>query len=166
MGAIAAAAGVATLVLGFDGLGHAKIGMTVPEVEKALEVKLSTTEEPPPGSSATEWAEFNGCHHVWNAKALPGIQFMVTKGKVVRIEVDAGAYRTSKGAGLKTTEAQLRRLYPEIRVEPHFYDPAGHYFRLESRDRKYAILFETDGVSVTSFRSGYVEPVGYVEGCL
>jgi hypothetical protein len=90
---------------------------------------------------------------------------MVLDGKVGRIDVSRDAYRTAKGARVGTTEAQVRRLYPGIKMEPHPYDAGGHYLRLTSRDRKYGIIFETDGATVTSFRSGRLEPIRGIEGC-
>jgi hypothetical protein len=85
---------------------------------------------------------------------------------VLLLDVRRDGYRTAKGAHVGSTEAEIRRLYPAIEVEAHPYDPGGHYLRLASRDRRYGMIFETDGAKVTDFRSGWVEPVGYVEGCL
>ena len=148
----------------FDGLGAAKVGMTVREVESALKLKL-TGDEPPSGLDPEGMSDFQACHYVSNDEKLPGVQFMVRDGKVGRIDVSRDAYRTAKGARVGTTEAQVRRLYPDIKMEPHPYDAGGHYLRLTSRDRKYGIIFETNGATVTSFRSGRLEPIGGIEGC-
>lgn len=64
------------------------------------------------------------------------------------------------------TEEEVKRLYPQAAVERHPYDDAGHYLRLMSCDRQYGMVFETNGRVVTSFRSGKLGPVGYIEGCL
>jgi hypothetical protein len=148
----------------FDGLGPAKVGMTVREVESALKLKL-TGDEPPSGLDPEGMSDFQACHYVSNEAKLPGVQFMVVDGKVGRIDVGRDGYRTAKGAHVGSTEAEIRRLYPAIEVEAHPYDPGGHYLRLASRDRRYGMIFETDGARVTDFRSGWLEPVGYVEGC-
>ena len=43
---------------------------------------------------------------------------------------------------------------------------AGHYLTVRTRDKKFAIVFETDGARVTEIRAGGVPSVEYVEGCL
>jgi hypothetical protein len=158
-----AATGDRTLT--FAGLGPAKIGMTVHEIENALRVKLEG-DELPSGADASDIREFRACHYVSNERDVPGVRFMVLEGKVGRIDISGGAYATAKGARVGLREADVRRLYPEAKVEPHPYEPDGHYLRVISRDRQHAMIFETDGVKVTSFRSGRSEPVGFIEGCL
>jgi len=155
--------------LSFAALGPVKIGMTVPMAERALNTKLTAI-----GSMAAGWktdppmdpADIDDdCYYV-AAETLPGLSFMVVGKKIARIDVTKGGYETERRARIGTTEAELRRLYPHVEVTPHQYDEAGHYFLLTSTDRKYGIVFETDGKVVTNFQCGELEPVQYVEGCL
>ena len=54
-----------------------------------------------------------------------------------------------------------------IRVEPHAYTgPEGHYLvYLAPVVRMFAVVFETDGTRVTTYRAGRQPEVMYVEGC-
>lgn len=65
--------------------------------------------------------------------------------------------------GMSIEEAQKRA--PQLRVTPHKYDPNGHYLRLESPDRKRAIVMETKGDKIDEIRAGLEPSVSYVEGC-
>jgi hypothetical protein len=93
---------------------------------------------------------------------------MVSGGRVVRIETEDRRYRTASGARVGMTEAEIRRLYPAMRVEPHHYTgPEGHYLIYQARSEPYALLFETDpqGRRAINLRVGTWEAVQLVEGC-
>ncbi len=98
--------------------------------------------------------------------SLPGIYFMLVKGVVARIDVDKGNYTTSEGAKLGDSEKTIKKLYPQAEMEGHKYVPEGHYFKAWSSDKRRAIIFETDGKNVTTFRIGRMPEVEWVEGCL
>jgi pyruvate/2-oxoglutarate dehydrogenase complex dihydrolipoamide dehydrogenase (E3) component len=90
---------------------------------------------------------------------------MVEARRIVRVDILSAVHRTTDGIRIGMTEKEVRKRYPNVRTEEHQYDPAGHYLVLESKDRRYGIVFETDGERVTNFRIGELGPVGYVEGC-
>jgi hypothetical protein len=140
--------------LSFDGFGPVKVGMTVPEAEKALNMRLGADRAPD-----------ETCHYVLNEKQLSGVGFMVLEGRIARIDVSTRDHPTWRGARVGATEAELRRLHPQIAVNSHPYDDRGHDLRLASRDRRRALIFETDGQVVTSFRAGMAKAVAYIEGC-
>ncbi len=144
--------------LSFQGFGPVRVGMTVPEAEKALKMKLHEDE--------TDKSEPEGCHYASNEDVLPGVGFMVEGGKVVRIDISSGVYRTVGGVQIGMTEQDVKKRHPNIKTEEHHYDPTGHYLSLASKDLRYGIVFETDGKVVTNYRSGKRGPVAYVEGCL
>jgi hypothetical protein len=50
-------------------------------------------------------------------------------------------------------------------VTPHKYDERGHYMIVRSRDRRHALVMETDGQKVVQIRSGLVPAAEYVEDC-
>jgi hypothetical protein len=137
-------------------MGPVRIGMTVPQAQKALHFKLTENLEEPGGDG--------DCHYVDGKPRLSGVRFMVISGTIQRIDVDDRAYRTTLGAHVGMTEDEIKRLYPAVRVDPHQYDEDGHYLIVDHE--RFSLLFETDGKVVTEIRAGLREPVGYVEGCV
>jgi hypothetical protein len=145
--------------LSFDGYGPMHIGMTVRDAEKALHFKL-TAEPLQPGATPDD-----RCEYFENEQKLPGLSFMTGKGRILRIDVGDRRYRTERGARVGMTEAQIKKLYPAIRTEPHHYVDEGHYLVLDGPDHLHSLLFETDGKIVIGFRAGEREPVSWIEGC-
>jgi hypothetical protein len=94
---------------------------------------------------------------------------MFAKGRVVRIDVFKPGAKTASGAGVGDTDEQVKRMYPgRITVQPHHYEPQGHYLNYSpasEAERGYGIVFETDGLRVTSFRTGTLAAIALVEGC-
>jgi hypothetical protein len=98
--------------------------------------------------------------------AVEGLWFMVSKDRVVRIEVTAPGVVTRSGLGVGDSEDHVKELLPSADVTPHKYvAPDGNYLTVWSRDRKAAVRFETLQGKVTSFYAGQVPQVEYVEGC-
>ena len=64
----------------------------------------------------------------------------------------------------------MRSVYGDkIKTEPHYYTAAegGHYMVLDVDGHAGPkLLFETDGVKVLTYRSGFQSAVEAVEGCL
>lgn len=99
-----------------------------------------------------------------------GISFMLLDSRIARVDITSGSWRTEAGAGIGTSETEIRRLYPAVHVEPHpYYDEStGHYFRVTPASpalRDYGLIFETERGAVTSFRAGLARAVSFVEGC-
>jgi hypothetical protein len=102
----------------------------------------------------------------WRAPRWPGLMMMVSGGRVVRIETEDRRYRTASGARVGMTEAEIRRVYPRMRVEPHPYTgPQGHYLIYRARGEPYGLIVETDGRRATQVRVGTWEAVQLIEGC-
>lgn len=141
-----------------NGIGTVQVGMSVSQAAKAAGTKLIGD---PPN---------NNCYYVkpeWEPKNLG---FMVTEGRISRVDVwRDGKITTLKGAKIGDTEARIKSLYPgQIKVTPHKYVQGGHYLTLIPKDRanqNYRVVFETDGKLVTEFRSGKLPEVEFVEGC-
>jgi hypothetical protein len=137
-----------------DGVGPAKIGMTLSELRGALQERL--VEE----DSGSE-----GCWYVKPAKH-PGISFMILDGRFVRADVATRGIATVHGIRVGDSESVTRRTYgPKMTVLPHKYIDDGHYLTIQSADKKYGVRFETEKGKITSFYGGLFSAIQYVEGC-
>ncbi|MEH2160872.1 MAG: hypothetical protein V7K38_07440 [Nostoc sp.] len=141
-----------------NGIGEVRVGMTVSQAAKASGTKL-------PGDSPN-----NSCYYVKPQNEPKNVSFMVTEGRISRVDVRQNTEITTlKGAKIGDTEVQIKSLYPgQIKVTPHKYVQGGHYLTFipkERADQNYRVVFETDGKRVTQFRSGKLPEVEFVEGC-
>lgn len=149
---------VSDLALSEDGLGQIQIGMTLDEA-----VNMGLLNERPDLKPA--------CDFVFPAvgAGIPfGVNVMVVKGKIARIDVDTGTVTTEDGAKIGDTEDRIKSIYgDELKVTPHKYIDGGHYMTVmgDSASAGKAIVFETDGRQVTMFRAGRIPEVEWVEGC-
>ncbi|MDF5734097.1 MAG: hypothetical protein PUP92_40545 [Rhizonema sp. PD38] len=142
-----------------NGIDTVRVGMTVAQASKASGTRLVPTSQPN-----------NSCYYVKPQTGLRNLNFMVTNGRIARVDVQKdSAITTLKGARIGDTESKIKSLYPgQIKVTPHKYVNGGHYLTLvpkngtNTNDR---IVFETDGKRVTAFRAGKLPEVEYVEGC-
>jgi hypothetical protein len=131
--------------------------MTVAQAEHALGAPLLLL------GSRTE-----PCYHV-AVDARPGVAFMIVDGRIARLDVrQPASVKTAEGAGIGDTEARIQELYPgRVEVQPHKYSK-GHYLIVTPEapaDSAYRMIFETDGTRVTTYRTGRLPAVGWVEGC-
>lgn len=139
------------------GIGPLRAGMTAREAVATLQ-----------GAGVTATADSSReCHYLaWSAPS--GVRVMIDGGVVARVQVDSGSIATKEGAKIGDTEAQIASLYPgRVAVQPHKYTK-GHYLIVTPTapsDSAFRIIFETDGQSVTKYRSGTEPQVSYVEGC-
>lgn len=106
-----------------------------------------------------------GCDFV-TFKKYPGIKFMVEDGIATRADVTDSSIPNALGIKMGTTLNEVKRRYPKVIVEPHKYDPTGHYLIFKSKDGKRAIVFEEGDGKITDVRGGLEPAVEYVEGCL
>ena len=149
---------VSDLALNEDGLGQIQIGMTLDEA-----VNMGLLNERPDIKQA--------CDFVFPAvgAGIPfGVNVMVVKGKVARIDVDTGTVTTEDGAKIGDSEDKIKSIYgDELKVSPHKYIEGGHYLTVvgDSASAGKAMVFETDGKQVTMFRAGRIPEVEWVEGC-
>jgi hypothetical protein len=149
---------ISDLALNEDGLGQIQIGMTLDEA-----VNMGLLNERPDIKQA--------CDFVFPAvgAGIPfGVNVMVVKGKVARIDVDTGTVTTDDGAKIGDSEDKIKSIYgDELKVSPHKYIEGGHYLTVlgDSASAGKAMVFETDGKQVTMFRAGRIPEVEWVEGC-
>jgi hypothetical protein len=142
--------------------GAIRIGMSVRQVRTALDDPRARLRGSGPGSA-------DECAYLASAKLPEGLRVMFERGRAVRIDVSVPGILTASGIGVGATEDEVKRAYgPRIQVEPHKYEPAGHYLRyvaVDEADRPFGLVAETDGQRVTSFRAGTVAAISLVEGC-
>ena len=155
--------------LRFDGIGPIKVGMSLDQASAAV------------GKPVTFNPNYmlDRCAYAVVRDGPAGLLFMVLRAgetdpwRIVRVDVDDDSrIATLSGIRIGATEAEVKRTYsgPDdsgtLAVEQHHYHETGHYITYDvDGPTGLLMLFETDGVTVTRFRSGQQEPVRYVEGC-
>jgi hypothetical protein len=139
-----------------DGVGPVKIGMTLPELNAALDERFS----------APKNRESQACFYVKPAKHTH-LAFMIEDGRLSRADVDEPGVSTAEGIQVGDSEELARRVYGvKLKVEPHKYIDDGHYLTIRSTDGRYAIRFETEKGKIQRLYAGRFKTVQYVEGCL
>jgi hypothetical protein len=103
----------------------------------------------------------------WTSPLYPGLQLMVSGGRLVRIETEDPRYFLPSGARVGLAESELRRRYgARMRVEPHPYmGPEGKYLIVRARHEPLALIVETWDGRARSLRIGYWRSVQLIEGC-
>jgi outer membrane protein assembly factor BamE (lipoprotein component of BamABCDE complex) len=142
-------------VISYNSFGPVKVGMTVAQGSKALGIPLVRE----------EWSDGETCYYVSPKRGFKDVSFMVTNGRISRVDISARGFTTDRGAKIGDSEARIKRLYKGmVKVRQHPYVD-GHYLMIYMKGGKFSIFFETDGKRVTSFRAGKSREVGYIEGC-
>jgi hypothetical protein len=139
-----------------DGIGPVRVGMTLPELNKALHTSYSKPTDP----------DEQTCAYV-ELPHQPGIGLMILNGFVARVDVDNTSTHTAEGIHNGDSEALALQVYGKrLEVEPHHYEPEnGHYLTLLSNDRKHGIRFETEDGKIMRYYAGTTEAIALVEGC-
>jgi hypothetical protein len=139
-----------------DGVGPAKVGMTLSQLNIALGEKFAMPRN----------KDDQSCFVVKPA-GHPHTAFMIEDGQFSRVDVDAPGLSTTEGIHVGDSEAQARRVYgARLKIEPHQYIEGGHYLTVRSHDGRYGTRFETDKGKIQSFYAGRFDAIQLVEGCL
>jgi hypothetical protein len=86
----------------------------------------------------------------------PYLGLLLVDGKLARIDVSGGRWRTVGGGRVGSLEAEIREIFKNrVQVKPHTYDPRGHVLMVPGK--VHALAFETDGDIVTALRAGVRE---------
>lgn len=143
-----------------SGLGPVRIGMNPQEANIAAGYGL-----------ALDFID-DACYYLLAEPVLDNVGFMVADGTIARVDIWPGSnITTSSGARIGMTEAQIIGLFGDkIQTRQHPYVPGGKYLEfvpVDEVDKNFRVIFETDenGI-VTSYRSGRLPEVGWIEGCL
>jgi len=143
-------------VMTLNGLGPLRIG--TPAAELATRFRAVAGEAYPDPEVDCAY---------WSSPLFPGVQMMVSGGRLVRLETEDPRYRTPGGARVGQSEAELRRLYgAKMRVEEHPYmGPEGKYLIVRARREPLGMIVETWDGRARSLRVGYWRSVQLIEGC-
>ncbi len=143
-------------VVRFNGIGPTKIGMTLQQLNTALNENFSLPKD----------KEEQDCFYVHPSKH-PSVSFMILDDRFARVDVDERGTLTSDGIQIGNTEADAERVYGnKLKTTPHAYTgPEGHYLTVLSKDKTHGIRFETDQGRIVRFYAGRVHAIQLVEGC-
>jgi hypothetical protein len=133
------------------GFGRLTVGLNRAQMERRTGRKL-------------KFSYNTGSCAIWDLRGARGISIMTTRGRLARVGIYRGTWRTILGIQVGDSEAEVRERYPRLRTRPHPYDPDGQYLIVRGPNRR--VVFETDGNDeVTSFRGGRMPEIMYIEGC-
>jgi hypothetical protein len=150
------AAAPAPEVMTLNGLGPLRIGTAEAELRSRFRAVAGEAYPDPEVDCA-----------YWTSPLYPGVQMMVSGGRLVRLETEDKRYRTPGGARVGLTEAEIRALYgARMRVEEHPYmGPEGKYLIVRARHEPLGLIVETWDGRARSIRVGYWRSVQLIEGC-
>lgn len=144
--------------LSVDRYGPAVIGMTPQEASKKVGISLIPAEQP----SADELS----CYYVYPDGKFDDMGFMVEDGRITRIDVYSKKVSVVGGIRIGDLEGTVKKAFSgKVKEEIHPYiGEEGKYLIVETK-KGFAFIFETNNGKITSFRSGRLSPVKYIEGC-
>jgi hypothetical protein len=148
--------------LAVNGIGPIRVGMTVDEASQSAGVKFVKI-----GSPSEEY-----CTYFKPQGEPKGIDFMVTKRRIARVDISNKQVTTIKGAKIGDTQERIFALYPgQIQATKHPYPrpPVNKKYLIfvpkDTADKNYRIIFDMLDDRVINFRSGKLPEVEYIEGC-
>ena len=143
-----------------DGYGPVRVGMTVPQAERALGVPLVAADDSGPA---------DGCRHLKAAEGPDGLHLMSQNGRVTRASLwDAETgIRTPRGVAVGDPEEKVVRLYGErLQRAPHAYaGPTASYLTYWTDFGRRGVRFETDDDRRVTAIHGGDETIRLIEGC-
>lgn len=148
---------VSDVALSEEGIGPVQIGMNLSDA-----VNMGLLNDNPTRNPRCDWV------YPAVGSGIPDVNVMVVSGKIARIDVDTGVVTTEDGGKIGDSEDRIKSIYgDEVQSEPHKYIQGGHYLTVpgDSASAGKALVFETDGAHVTSFRGGRLPEVKWGEGC-
>jgi hypothetical protein len=132
-------------------------------------VEFGMTFEDAQAAAGTRFVPLDGetvgaCYRVRPEEGPEGVTFVVSDGRIERVDVDAGAVTTRSGAGVGMPVGELTALYPDqLEASPGASGTTFTFVPTDEADAEYRIIFDTDSTVVTAFRAGKLPQV--TEGC-
>ena len=144
--------------LSFGRLGPVQVGMTPEAVSKIFSAEV--IREPTPDDP--------DCYYITPKVGGDSVAFMVTQGRISRIDVSAPDIFTMDAIQVGDTEERVKSIHGEkLLIEPHpFLAPDGNYLTLMNGKGSLAIRFETYQGLVTAIYTGKFPEIDYAEGCM
>ena len=147
----------ATSKVAINGIGPIRVGMTIQQAQASARTRL-----------LSQGDKLGNCWYVKPQGGPRDISFMVIDGQIARVDIYGNSRITTiSGAKIGDSENRIKSLYA-VRITPHEYIQGGHYLTFvpnDTSDRRYRMVFETDGKRVKMIRAGRLPEVEYVEGC-
>ncbi|MGE3596995.1 MAG: hypothetical protein AB7N70_15730 [Dehalococcoidia bacterium] len=138
--------------IGYNGFGDIRVGMSIWKLLVVL------------GQNTTVESIESGCTNVYRTTS-DDIIYMIVEDALARVEIRTPNLPTISGITIGATEQDILAAYPDrVEISDHEYQE-GHYLTVYSSDRKSAVVFDTDGTHVRSFRIGRLPEALYIEGC-
>ncbi len=142
-----------------EGYGPVKTGMTVVQASTALGETLK------PNQPLHEDEIY--CHYVYPDGDPEQIGFMVEGDIITRMDVYQINYSTDTGIKIGDSEKKVYAAYKgRILETAHPYIGEEGKYLIVSTIKGHKIIFETKRGVITSFRTGKLPSVAYIEGCM
>jgi len=141
-----------------EGIGPILVGMTVPEVSKAVGAQLEPIR--PSGSSP-------GCQY-FGIPSVKGVEVMVSDGTVARVDLTTPDFSTLSGIRVGDSEDAVTAAYGNSLTAEPLVDHEGAnytYVPNDPADENRLIITVLEG-SVFMIRAGRLPEVEYIEGCV
>lgn len=139
------------------GIDAVFFGMTLNQASAAVAAEFVPTSEPVDPA----------CQTYVPAGGPAGVVLTVTAGTVERVDITNETLTTRSGAGVGMTEQGLSDLFGD-RLTTAAREGGGNtitFTPADPSDAEFRVIFETDGTSVTTFRSGRLPQVTPVSPC-
>jgi hypothetical protein len=139
------------------GIDRITFGMTLSQAAATLETELVEV-----GTVVNR-----DCYQVRPAGGPAGIELTVTAGTIERVDISNDIITTRSGAGVGKPEQLLFDLFGE-RVTSEPRSGGGNtvtFTPADAGDAAFRVIFETDGTTITSFRSGRLAQVTPLTPC-
>lgn len=142
-----------------DRYGPVVIGMTPQEASGKLGISLIPAEQPS--------KEELSCYYIYPDGKFDDMGFMVEDGRINRIDVYSTKVAAVGGIRIGDAEGAVKKAFPgKVTEEIHPYiGEEGKYLIVETKSG-FAFVIETNNGKITTFRSGKLSSVKYIEGCL
>jgi hypothetical protein len=162
-------------VVGLKNIGPVVVGMTIEQLAQAAGVSL--TRQPDFDAALAE----KNCAYMSPA-TIPGyvpppnsgnkspLAFMIVDGKLARIDILGGEFKTAQGVQVGSSEQEVQAAFGGASPLPPraFIGPPYRYLTATPRqaaDQNYRLVFESDGAKVVTYRAGKLPEVDYKNGC-
>lgn len=139
-----------------DGIGPAKVGMSLSQLNAALHEKFMMPKD----------KDERQCFYADSSKH-PGISFMIEKGRLTRVDISDHDVQSAKGIRIGDSEAHTMAVYGhKLDIEPNAYTgPEDHVLTYSTADKKHGIRFIIDNGKVRIIYAGSSDSISYIEGC-